>query len=117
MKAKVTIILVLAVLYAIVMTSCKKNEVENWRTLKDLHKQYNYGMIVECKLDGATVYSASYSGYDCPTYLYNADGEFLYDISYYSDFDNSRLTDDEIIYCCEDNIWGLQAVDKYGLGN
>jgi hypothetical protein len=117
MRTKLTLILVFAVVCTVAMTSCKKNDVENWKTLKNLYKEYEYGMIRECKLDGATVYSASRSCQDCSTYLYDANGEYIADISYYSDFDNTRLTDCEIIYCSEDNIWGYDAVDKYGLGN
>ncbi len=117
MKTKLTVILLFTVVCTIAMSSCKKNNIENYSTLKQLYNQYQYGMITEHKLDGETVYSANTNTTDYATYLYDANGEYIINIGYGSDFDDDRLTDTEIIYCCENNIWGKPVVDKYGLAD
>jgi len=105
------------VVCTIATTSCEKNNIENYSTLKQLYKEYQFGMISEHKLDGETVYSATLNAFDITTNLYDAEGEYITNIGYLSDFDSNRLSDSEIIYCCEDNIWGKPYTDKYGLDN
>ena len=110
---------VLLFLFSIV-SSCKKNDVENWQTLKKLHKIYKDGEIDQCKYKGQTVYCAGLNAYDAGGVIYDKNGNQIGSCNYaWGNVDSicKQLTDCEVIYRVGDNIWGEPPVDKYKLGN
>ncbi len=111
--------LVFAVAFSLLVVSCEKDDIENRKTLKDLYKEYKSGMISECSHQGETVYVGSINGADTGSEVYDADGNRIGICNYaWGNVDAicSELSDCEVIYAHEDNIWGQPAVDKYDLG-
>jgi hypothetical protein len=101
------------------LTACHK-DADNWHTLKDLYDSYKDGKISECMYNGNKVYSCAINAYDAGSVIYNEDGDQIAICNYAwggVDAMCDDLTNCEVIYCCEDNIWGEQQVDKYGLGH
>ncbi len=102
------------------VTCTEKGAFENEKTLKQLYETYKDGQISECKYNGKRVYSACLNAYDAGSVIYDKDGKQIGRCNYAwgKEVDSicKQLTDNEVIYRVKDNIWGLPAVDKYGLG-
>lgn len=105
-------------LMSMMITSCEQDEIDNWKTLKKLYTIYRNGEIDECKYNGQTVYTAGLNAYDAGDVVYDKDGEIIGACNYaWGNVDSicGQLTDCKVIYRVENNIWGLEPVDKYGL--
>ncbi|MFN8278216.1 MAG: hypothetical protein U0T84_12095 [Chitinophagales bacterium] len=101
------------------LTSCKKDDLANESTLRELYKIYKNGSIDECKHNGQTVYCAGLNAYDAGSVVYDKDGKQIGTCNFAwgrPDAICGQLTDCETVYRVKDNIWGQPAVDKYGLG-
>lgn len=100
--------------------SCKKNQVDDWSTVKKLYRIYKNGEISECSLEGTKVFSAGLNAYDAAGYIYSADGNKIGSCNFAWGVPDSicgQLKDCETIYRVEDNIWGQPAVDQYKIKN
>jgi hypothetical protein len=121
MKKAFTILtlLTLTIILSTTFSSCKKDDLENKRTLKQLYKTYKNGEISECQYNGQTVYNAGLNAVDAGSVVYDNDGNEIGNCNYgWGNVDSlcGQLTDCEVIYRIKDNIWGQPAVDKYNLG-
>ena len=115
------IFLTMTMMLSIGLSSCDKDntENENKETLKELYKVYKNGEIDECKYNGEIVICAGINAYDAGSVIYDKNGKGIGSCNYaWGSVDEicNQLTDCEVIYRVENNIWGLPAVDKYGLG-
>ncbi|MFT7344474.1 MAG: hypothetical protein ACI9XP_001059 [Lentimonas sp.] len=120
MIRKLTFFSVLITIAFLTTTGCNKHKVDNWRTIKKLHKNYKNGEIDECQFNGETVYSAALNATDSGNQIFDIDGIQIGDCNYaWGPVDPmcGELQDCETIYRIEDNIWGRPHVDKYDLGN
>jgi len=92
---------------------------EDLQTLKKLYGFFKNGEIIECKLNGQTVYYAGLNAHDAGGTIFDKDGEIIGGCSYaWGNVDAicEQLTEHNAIYRIVNNIWGLPAADKYGLG-
>ncbi|MFT5821180.1 MAG: hypothetical protein ACI8ZM_002429 [Crocinitomix sp.] len=99
--------------------SCNK-KIDNIKTLKDLHKIYESGQMLECTHNGETVYSCGPNVYDSGGVIYDKDGEVIGSCNFAwgtSDPICGELEECEVIYLSADNIWGQPHIDKYNLGD
>jgi len=118
MKIIKVLFLGLSLIFTLGIISCKKDNFENSKTLRQLYKQYKNGEISECKYLGETVYSAGLNMYDAGGAIYDYEGNQIGTCNFAlgnTDSICSKLTDCETIYRIKDNIWGKPAVDKFGL--
>lgn len=102
-----------------VFSNFQNDSVKNGKVLKKLYKIYKEGEISECKYKGETVYSATLNAYDADVRVYDGKGEVMGSSNYgwgrHVDTVCRQLTDCRVIYRVKGNIWGMPAVDKYGL--
>lgn len=122
MKQKINLLCLLTLISIVFisLSSCKKDNFENSKTIRQLYGIYRNGEISECQLNSQTVYCASQNVFDAATLIYDKDGAQIGVCNYaMNNVDSicSQLSDCEVIYRVENSIWGLPAVDKYGLGN
>ena len=111
--------MIMSVMFSIAISSCNKDAVANWKTLKKLYKTYENGEISECKHNGQVVYRGALSATDAGEEIYNIDGKQIGNCDYaWGNADQicRELTDCEVFYRSEDNIWGRPAIDIYSLG-
>lgn len=97
---------------------CKKNNVDDWKTIKKLYRTYKNGEISECKLNGEKHFVAGMNAYDAGAYVYNKDGNKVGSCNYaWGDVDSicSKLQECEVVYREANHISGQPAVDKYNL--
>ncbi|MEN8139574.1 MAG: hypothetical protein ABFR62_14225 [Bacteroidota bacterium] len=88
-------------------------------TVLKLYTMFKNGEISECKHNGKTVYSAGLNAYDAGGSIFDNEGEVIGSCNYaWGNVDDicKELENCEVIYRVENNIWGLPAVDIYGLG-
>ena len=106
------------ILGLLLFTSCNKNKTDNLATLKKLYKTYKNGGISECTYNGETVYSASLNANDAGSSIFDKDGKNIGDCNWAwggVDAICGETKNCKRIYCIEDNIWGYDYIDKYGL--
>ncbi|MFH2095784.1 MAG: hypothetical protein ABIJ16_08770 [Bacteroidota bacterium] len=102
----------------ICFTACKKDKSDYQETLSELYKTYSNGEIMECKLDGKTVFEAGINAYDAGWVIYDQDGKVIGECNYaWAGVDSicNELTACETVYRCRDHISGQAYTDKYGL--
>lgn len=96
---------------------CKEKELT---TLQKLYNMYERGEISECSYKGRMFYSATFNMTDASTFIYDMDCNHIgtCDYAWGSRIDSICFlsANCEVIYRVSDNIWGLPAIDKYGLG-
>ena len=96
---------------------CQKKKQQT-ETLNELFKTYENGMICKCAYDGKTVYSCSINANDASGVIFDAKGNKIGGCNYaYGQVDTicGELEECELVYCVEDNIWGLPYTDLYDL--
>lgn len=102
-----------------VFSNFQNDSVKNGKVLKKLYKIYKDGEISECKYKGETVYSATLNAYDADVRVYDGKGKEIGSCNYgWGDRVDTvcrQLTDCKVIYRVKGNIWGMPAVDEYGL--
>lgn len=116
--AKKIFLLTTITILSMITISCKQDEIDNWGTLKELYNIYKDGEISECKYNGQTVYDAGLNAYDAGSVVYDKKGKVKGACNFaWGNVDSicGQLTYCEVIYRVENNIWGLEPVDKYGL--
>ena len=116
MKILSTLFTLLSIL--VLTNGCEKENSDNWQTLKQLHKTFKNGEIDECIYNGQTVYCAGLNAYDAGSSVYDKDGNVIGSCNYaWARVDSicQQLKECEVVYRVDNNIWGLPAVDKYGL--
>lgn len=94
-------------MFSIILTDCKKEDIENKQTVKQLYKIYKNGEISECKFNGVTVYSAALNAYDASTTVFDKAGKQIGSCNYaYGNVDSIciQLTDCEVFYRVKNNI-------------
>ena len=99
--------------------SCEKEHPDNWQTLRQLHKTFKNGEIDECIYNGQIVFCAGLNAYDAGSSVFDKDGNIIGRCNYaWTKVDSicRQLKECEVVYRVKNNIWGLPAVDKYGLG-
>lgn len=90
---------------------------------KNLYEHYLEGEISKCALDGKTYWIGALNAPDAGSEIYDASGKKV-GVCYHS----TNTVDDlcgqldasgncEVVYRMGKNIWGKEAVDKYGLGD
>lgn len=91
--------------------------------VKKLYENYLEGEIKKCELNGKTYYVGSLNAPDAGSEIFDAKGQKA-GVCYYNTNQVDPLCgqlDDggncEVVYRMGQNIWGKEAVDKYGLGN
>lgn len=118
-NTKHVFMLILTTMLTISLTGCGQHDFENAETLKELYKTYKNGSITECKHNGKIVYSAGLNMTDAGGSVFDKDGQLIGSCNFAwgkPDAICSELAACETVYRVKDNIWGLPAVDKYGLG-
>lgn len=98
--------------------SCKKNNVDDWKTIKKLYRTYKNGTISECTLNGEKYFVAGLNAFDAGASIYNKDGFKVGDCNYAWGVVDSlcgKLEECEVVYREEHHISGQAAVDKYNL--
>ena len=96
------------------LASCKKEKLDNKKTLKVLYKTYEDGKISKCHHNGKTIYVGELNAYDAGSSVYDKDGHQIGSCNYaWGQIDPicHELQDCLVIYRVEDNIWGQSAVD------
>lgn len=104
---------------AIGLIACKKNNVDDWKTIKKLYRIYHSDEISECKLAGEKVFVGNQNAYDGASNIYDKSFNKLAFCGGWGGSDTicGQLKDCEVVYRHADNIWGQPAVDKYNLNN
>lgn len=107
------------VLFLCASAGCRHEFIENEQTLRNLYQVYKNGEIRECQHNGQAVFMASLNAYDAGSSVFDKDGNAIGTCNpAYGQADPicNEITGCQVIYRVKNNIWGLPAVDKYGLG-
>lgn len=97
---------------------CKKNNVDDWKTIKKLYQTYKNGEISECKLNGVKYFVAGLNAFDAGAYIYDKDGNKVASCNYaFGEVDSicGKLQECEVVYREKNHISGQAPVDKYKL--
>ena len=115
MKKTISLFALMIIGCLLTLTSCKKDKLDNQKTLKELYKTYENGEISKCHKNGKTVYVGRLNAYDAGSSVYDMDGNQIGSCNYaWGKVDPicHELQDCEVIYRVKDNIWGQPEVDK-----
>ena len=114
MKKIISLLALMIIVCPLTLTSCKKDKLDNQKTLKELYKTYENGKISKCHHNGKTIYVGELNAYDAGSSVYDTDGNQIGSCNYaWGQIDPicHELQDCELIYRIEGNIWGQSAVD------
>ena len=101
------------------LLGCGKEDIPDEQTLRQLYRDYQAGEITACTHRGETVYTAALNAVDAGSVVFDAAGNQIGICNFawgVVDTICGQLTDCEVVYRVAGNIWGKEAVDRYGLG-
>lgn len=103
----------------IALNGCKKDVEIKHATLIKLVKKYDNSTISECRYQGQIVYRVSINVDDGGSFIYDESDSKLMGTCNFAwgnpDQICYELSDCEVVYRNADNLWGMPAVDKFGI--
>ena len=114
-------ILKLTIFISIIFTcfsACKQDNAITKAGIHTIYSKFKNGIILECKLNGQTVYEASENAYDVSTFIFDLQGKKIGECNWaFGKVDSicGQVQNCEIVYCCQNHISGQPFTDKYGL--
>ena len=106
------------ILILINFSACKQDNAITKAGIHTIYSNFKNGIILECKLNGQTVYEASENAYDVSTFIFDLQGKKIGECNWaFGKVDSicGQVQNCEIIYRCQNHISGQPFTDKYGL--
>lgn len=96
-------------------TNSKELVLSQTDIIKKLYAGCNTCKISICKKGENVFYSTEMNAYDVGTTVYDSNGNHFVNCSYLKKDEKCDFEACEIVFVPAKNIWGLKAVDKFGL--
>lgn len=85
--------------------------------VQQLYQDCNTCKILVCTRSGKTFYSTEMNAYDVSTIIYDEYGKRYAQCSYQIKDDKCNFDNCKVVFVPAKNIWGIAAVDTFGLLN